>query len=360
MTRVTSFLAFCLTVLLSAACSSSPASSSLPSVGPAIDTAMPVSTNTSSPTPSPAAGATTARPTAESSSDGQATQMIFTAYGANDHAIAGGSIYLGSPQGLMRINPQSNQVSIVDHDPGSSLSVLGDTLWRAAWATGDVYRYDALSAQRTLETKASLPVGIYASDNAVWVAEHEAGDIVRLDPQTGSLIGRTQLVPAADCCGPAGVEPAGDALWSSVPLARKVFKLDSVDGKILADIDLPRHPGPQPHFAVGSIWVRGATDFEDEVPEPGLWYRIDPATVKVTELFVDEDASIPVEVNGELWFPAGDELINVDPETGRTVRSVPLNVEGFAATDMFEAFGSIWVTAAEDPRALRLMPGALE
>jgi streptogramin lyase len=286
--------------------------------------------------------------------------MIFTAYGANDHAVAGGSIYLGSPQGLMRIDPQSNQASIVDHDPGSALSGLQDTLWRAAWATGDIYRYDAVSAERTLETKASLPVGIYASDDAVWVAEHEAGDVVRLDPQTGTLIGRTQLVPAVDCCGPSGVQPAGDALWSTVPLAKKVFKLDSVDGKVLAEIDLPHHPGPRARFAVGSIWVRGATDFEDDVPEPGLCYRIDSATAKVTELFVDEDAWIPVEINGELWFPAGDDLINVDPETGRTIRSVPLNVEGFAATDMFEAFGSIWVTAEEDPRALRLALDALE
>ena len=93
---------------------------------------------------SPTAGAATASPTAESSPDDQTTRMIFTAYGANDHAVAGGSIYLGSPQGLMRIDPRSNQVSIVDHDPGSALSVLRDTLWRAAWATGDVYRYDAV------------------------------------------------------------------------------------------------------------------------------------------------------------------------------------------------------------------------
>ena len=75
---------------------------------------------------------------------------------------------------------------------------------------------------------------------------------------------------------------------------------------------------------------------------------------------MDQDAWTPVEINGELWFPAGDELINVDPETGRTIRAIPLYVEGFDATDMFEAFGSIWVTAAEDPRALRLSSDAIQ
>ena len=191
MTHVTRFLAS-LTIFLTAACSSSPVSNSQPPVEPAPGTPMPVSTMAASSAPPPTAGAITARPSAEFSPDGQAAQMIFTAYGANDHAIVGGSIFLGSPQGLMRIDPRSNQASIVDHDPGSALWALRDTLWRSAWTTGDVYRYDALSAQRTLEAKVSLPVGIYASDNAVWVAEHEAGDVVRLDPQTGSPLGRTR------------------------------------------------------------------------------------------------------------------------------------------------------------------------
>jgi hypothetical protein len=107
-------------------------------------------------------------------------------------------------------------------------------------------------------------------------------------------------------------------------------------------------------YANGFVWIRAATDIPEDVPEPGLIYRIDPQTNEVIPLIVDEDALLAAEIDGELWFSAGGELINVDPDTGQTIRAIELNVEGFEATEMFEAFGYVWVTAFEDPRALRL------
>ena len=280
--------------------------------------------------------------------------MVLLHAGAETHAVSAGSIYLGSGLGLDQLDPNGRRATLVDDDPGVYLSAVDDRLWRAAWSTSTVYRYDAATNYRDLELTVSLPGGIYATSSTVFVSEHEAGGVVLLDANTGEQIGRTQLVPAADCCAVAGIESNGESLWTTVGWAKKVFRLDQTDGSVLADIDLEHHPSPVFRYANGFVWIRAATDIPEDVPEPGLIYRIDPQTNEVIPLLVDENAHLAAEIDGELWFAAGGELINVDPDTGQTIRAIELNVEGFEATEMFEAFGYVWVTAFEDPRALRL------
>lgn len=115
-------------------------------------------------------------------------------------------------------------------------STYGGTWARLDPATGAVTpgRYDALVS----------PTGIVAQGNVLWMGEHGADSIARVDPATGKVERfPTTPSPFYPSSGPSGVAVASDGkVWFVEHFADRIARLDPVAGT-LAEIQVPSAPG---------------------------------------------------------------------------------------------------------------------
>ena len=169
--------------------------------------------------------------------------------------------------------------------------------WVANSADGTVSRITGKKVVRTIKVGVE-PNGLSAIDGFLWVTDHTAGKLVRVDPRSNRVTGSV-AVAGADWVTKAG----------------------------------------------GSLWVSQETN---------RVARVDPAKLKVT-------ASVPVKrnplgsalVGKQLWVPCIDSgvIVVIDPATAKVVRTMPA---GPSPIVVLPAFGHVWVSHATGNAVWRL------
>ena len=181
------------------------------------------------------------------------------------------------------------------------------SLW-ALDSRSTLYRLDA----RTGRVKRRIPLGANAAYNiwigggSVWVADDQGGSVLRVSPTTSRVVAR---IAVGD--GPADMVFAGSRGW------------------VLTHRD-------------------------------NILYRINTQANKATRLATVGDADAAAErlalLGGSLWITGrGLPLLEVDPESGATRRSVDIGGTGI---DVVGAAGSLWIpvrTAEVDRRGFPTM-----
>jgi outer membrane protein assembly factor BamB len=138
-------------------------------------------------------------------------------------AFARGQLWLGTLQGLVRIDPQTGTVvetiELESFEP-QGLTPDGDVLWISSGLQGTVLRFD----MRTMRVRDRLDVdddslfgGIVVGDS-YWVSGNN-GTVFRLDAGTGDVVDQFDLVGF-------GPMPADGDLWTVDFLSNTVFRLD--------------------------------------------------------------------------------------------------------------------------------------
>jgi streptogramin lyase len=169
--------------------------------------------------------------------------------------------------------------------------------------------------------------GLAAGGGSVWVAALSAGDVVRLDPETGKVLAR---IPAGDRM--FNLASAPGAVWAVGNTSGTVARIDTATGKITARIRV----GYQPYDVgrgFGSAWVSNAGD--------GTVSRITGSKV-VTTIKVGTEPNGLTAYGGFLWVSdhTDGKVIRLDPRTNRVTGSVTL-----AGADWIIGFrGSLYVS----------------
>jgi YVTN family beta-propeller protein len=285
--------------------------------------------------------------------------------GPGNMTVANGRLWVLDASGtVVRIDPRTN--AVVDKPlrvPANAEAIaVGDgALWAASVAPGDLgephndtVTHIDLATGRTVATirVRRAPLDIAVTPGAVWVTNSGGGgdSVARINPQTNRLVGR----PVTTGASPQSLAVGGGSLWVANHDARTVTRIDPASGKAVADIPVPSEPH-RVAYGADAAWV-------------GNWHdnsvsRIDPATNRVVgspipiglhragNLVVGADG---VWVTSDYRVDAAAEdvvVVRIDPQANRAVETIAV---GGHPIDVVATAGAVWVSVADAGTVVRI------
>ncbi len=284
--------------------------------------------------------------------------------GAGSMTVADGALWVLDASGtVVRLDPRTNAVvgkPLRAPADAAAIAVGQGALWVTSVAQGDlgvagedaVTRID-LATGRTVATitVGRAPLDVAATPEAVWVTNSGAGgdSVARIDPPTNRLAGR----PVTTGASPQSLAVGGGSLWVANHDALTVTRVDQASGKVIADIPVPSEPH-RVAYGAGAAWV-------------GNWHdnsvsRIDPTTNRVV------GSPIPIGFHagnlavgaGGVWVtsdyrvdaaPEDVAVVRIDPQTNQAVETIAV---GGHPIDVAATEGAIWVSVANPGTVLRI------
>ncbi len=159
---------------------------------------------------------------------------------------------------LSRIDPETSEVTdtipLSGEDP-HDIVVDGD---RAIWVTGQevVWRIDPVSRRVVAEIHGGSPVGITASEGAIWVASNDDldGTVSRVDPSIDAV---TDVISIGGDA--VSVAATGNVVWVTNPGGGEIVGVDSETLDVMSTVDV----GTDPTWVAAAgdaLWVTGSDD----------------------------------------------------------------------------------------------------
>jgi YVTN family beta-propeller protein len=285
--------------------------------------------------------------------------------GARSLAVAGGKVWvLGASGTVVRVDPATNTaVGKPLRVPANAEAIaVGErALWVTSVAPGDlgtpgkdtVTRIDPASGRTVATiTVGRGPLDVAATPRTVWVTNSGGGgdSVARIDPHTNRRAGR----PVVTGASPQSLAIGGGSLWVANHDARTVTRIDTQTGKVAADIPVPFEPH-RVAYGAGAAWV-------------GNWHdnsvsRIDPATNRVVGSPIPigpHHAGNLVAGAGSVWVtsdyrvdaaPEDVVVARIDPQANRAVEMIAV---GGHPIDVAVTAGAVWVSVADPGRVLRI------
>jgi DNA-binding beta-propeller fold protein YncE len=184
--------------------------------------------------------------------------------GAGPMAVADGKLWVRAAGAVVRIDPETNTVvgkPLPVPADAEAIAVGDRALWAARVAPGDLATPGKDAVTRidpaTGRTVATIPVGrapldLAATPRTLWVTHSGGGgdSVTRIDPQTNRLVGR----PVRTGASPQSLAAGGGSLWVANHDAATVTRIDPASGKVLADIPMPSEPH-RVAWGAGAAWV---------------------------------------------------------------------------------------------------------
>ena len=265
-------------------------------------------------------------------------------------------LWVGGTDRLSWIDPDDESVRHVDSKPGVGLFVDGGSLYRAAYAAGDVARYDVSGShpREVARVRAPSPLYVSAGPGGVWVTDHDGGRLVRFEPNTLARRGTVQLGPRSGSSHAlSGMARFGDhRLWVMSERDQRLYEIDTESGRAVGRVQLDARPTDQLVRDGARLWVMLSRDENEDRADLEL---VDAASRRVvTRIVVHDDAPAPedpdlvgcppVVIRGEVWVPVDEYLVHLDAAHGwRPDRVIALPVPGLVARHAIVAFGSVWI-----------------
>jgi streptogramin lyase len=151
----------------------------------------------------------------------------------------------------------------------------------------------------------ATPMGEAFAEGSVWVAEHNAGTVARVDPSTNRVVARVSIPsgqPARFAIGPEG-------FWHLPYSDNTLQELDPATNTVSANITAVGEPDEnccQPAVGAGSVWVpKGNGDI----------YRVDASSHEIVAHVPVENLFGTVFALGSLWGISGGDVFRLDPAT---------------------------------------------
>ncbi len=148
------------------------------------------------------------------------------------------------------------------------------------------------------------------ADGSFWQLETEPSGILRIDPTTGRVT-QTFGLPLRD---PGGFTVDATTLWVADRTLPRVVRIDSVSGTELPELRLTRDPDDvnganDVVVAGGSVWVTR--------PDPGEVIRLDPQTGRVVRSLSIDGASLLAVDENRIWvLSRNGRLTSIDVASG--------------------------------------------
>jgi hypothetical protein len=310
---------------------------------------------------------------------GLPVEPVGSAHVLADHAAAGmllaqpttNRLWVGGAEGLWWVDRGDESVHQVDTKPGVGIFARGGSLYRAAYYGGDVARYD-VAGPRTRETarvKATAPLYGVANRDGVWVSDHTGGRLVQLDPVTLARRATLQLGPRSGGYhhALAGLALVGaHDLWVVSERDQRLYHVDTRSARIAGHIDLDARPTDQVVPTGGGLLIVMLSRAEN--PQHADLEVVDTNSRQVVAQVVTHDKAFPtpeaaeqlganpVVIGGQVWVPADEHLLHLDPANGwKPDRVLALPARGLLARFATVGFGSLWVYGdAPEPTIVRV------
>ena len=283
--------------------------------------------------------------------------------GATRMAVADGAVWVLGAGSAVRIDPATNAVT---GEPqrvpanADAIAVGAGTLWVTSVAPGDLdaARHDSVSrvdlkTGRAVATVAvrRAPVDVATTAGAVWVTNFggDGDSVTRIDPRTNRLAGR----PVVTGLGPLSLAAGGGSLWVANHDAQTVTRIDPQAGKVVAQIPVPSEPH-RVAYGAGAVWVGNWHD--DSVS------RIDPKTNRVvgSPIPIGFPAGNIAVGAGSVWVtsdyreesePQDVVVVRIDPRLNQAVQTIPI---GGHPIDIATTERAVWVSVADPGTVLRI------
>jgi hypothetical protein len=174
---------------------------------------------------------------------------------------------------------------------------------------------------------ATAPCAAAAGGRFVWVSEYGAPYLLKIDPRTNKVAGKTGIG-----FGSCGLGFGAGSLWIEDTSTSTVSRVSVTTGKRVKAIRVGITPYDAT-FAFGAAWTTANTTGELE--------RIDPARNRVVRRWKLPQATGVVGAFGSIWATGTDGVIRVDPATDALLATIP--VTGGAGWTAASA-DAVWVT----------------
>ena len=256
-------------------------------------------------------------------------------------AASGGAVWAGGLAigDVLKIDPASGEV-LTRASVGArvfNLAAAPGAVWAVANLSGTVSRIDARTGKVTATvTVGNAPYDVEWGFGSAWVSNASSGTVSRI---TGKRVVKTIRV---------GIEPNGltayrGFVWVTDHTAGKLLKLDPRTNRVVARLVLP-----------GADWVTGLGNSLYVSQETDVVTRVDLRTLKVTGVArVARNPLGSAIVGRELWVPCIDAhtIVVVDPATMKVLRRV---ADGPSPIVVLPAFGHTWVSHSTGTTVSRL------
>lgn len=284
-------------------------------------------------------------------------------------AVGDGLIWVIAGSSVVRIDPKANQVvgkpipagvrfeSAVAFDEGALwVSIVGSGDLGAPSDDDSVSRIDPETGESVATLKVNrAPMSLAITPGAVWVVQfgNNGESVWRIDPQTN------QIVDEPIVTGLAPIELAlGDgALWVANHDADTVTRIDPTTHQVVASIALPSAPH-RIAYGEGAVWV--ANWHDNSVS------RIDPQTnqVVVEHIPIGFTAGNIAAGHGSVWVtsdyrspidgdPENVVVVRIDPQTNQAVETIPV---GGHPIDVAITEDAVWVSVQRPDMIVRINP----
>jgi streptogramin lyase len=271
---------------------------------------------------------------------------------------------LASDGQIHRIDPATG--SVVDSvTTGPATDLYNGLAWSSTglWATdadsAAVFRVDAAPLKLAASIPAGQsPKGVLANADGVWVADVHGGSVLRIDPLT-NLVADTIIVGRAGASGPNWLGDGLGSIWTTVPNATKIVRVDPVAKVVQANIDAPAG-----FTACGGMVISDNAAWVTSCGAGTRMARADATTNTIVALIqMPGNGYNPVLINGSIWVSVdgGDQtsrpegtIVRIDPATNSIDRVLVPTTQFGGGGDICVAAGSVWVTDGYHHHVLRL------
>jgi DNA-binding beta-propeller fold protein YncE len=183
------------------------------------------------------------------------------------------------------------------------------------------------------------------------VTNSGSGDdsVARIDPETNRVAGRSVRTIAS----PQSLAVGGGWLWVANHEAGTVTRIEQASGKLAANIPVPSEPHGSPTARVRPGWATGTT-----TPSPGSTQRRTVSSGRRSR-----SGSAPATWWSALaasgspattaWTPRPEDVVvvRIDPQTNRAVETIAV---GGHPIDVAATEDAIWVSVADPGTVLRI------
>jgi DNA-binding SARP family transcriptional activator/glutamine cyclotransferase len=263
---------------------------------------------------------------------------------------------------VTRIDPRTNRVAAritVGSGWGDFAFGFG-SVWVTSFDTNTVSRIDPRTNRivARISTAGLAPMGIAATRDAVWVANHHAdpnsrlnrtGSVVRIDPRTNRVVAKIPVGAPDTHGGPDNMTAGARDVWLDIPNQALVVRISASTNRVAARIPVEIGCG---HLAAGAgaIWV--AEGCSDSI------VRIDPESNALIRRITTSANTYPVAfARGSVWATTNDlRLIRIDPASNSIVDSFDITPAARPTGGPWftVAAGSFWLSDSNRNRVLRV------
>jgi hypothetical protein len=258
-------------------------------------------------------------------------------------AMGDGSLWIGLPGAVQRVDPETGQVVTEIRGAGGPLTFTDGSVWAVASATS-IARIDPSTNQIVATVALDLPGGAYiiagpaGTAGAVWViaaldsdaAGMASGQLLRIDPNTNSVVARIDLAVASSALA-VGDGAAWVARWG----ADRTYLTRIDAGTNRADVPIVVEGSWTP-FAVGAgrLWLEGGF-----VPEIRLaWLNVAglklEGSIVVARTLAFEGSGVFDHETGAVWVAQHeDSVTRVDVRGPSATSSVTRCVQASTSGD---------------------------